>query len=237
MDRLQKVIAAYGYCSRRQAEKLILDNKVYVNGNLCNSLGQKVSLEDKIIVEGQLLKKTNYVYYCLNKPLGYISTAKDEFERPKITDLVPKQIRVFPVGRLDANTSGVILLTNDGDLCNKLIHPKATIEKVYQAKVLGIVTPTEITRLETGIDIGNYVTRPAKVALLKVDKKANYSVLKITITEGKNRQVRKMMAKIYHPVKELKRLSFANIEVGNLPIGKYRKLSIKEIMMLKDMTK
>lgn len=238
MERISKVIANSGYISRRGADKLIEEGRVLINGEVA-TLGQKVDGNDSITIDGKLITKStgNYEYYILNKPRGVISTSSDEKGRKTIVDLIDTKTRIYPVGRLDYDTTGAILLTNDGELTNKLIHPKNNIDKIYLAKVSGIITGTDIHKLEKGIKIDNYKTSPAKVKLKSFDKKSNTSMVLLTIHEGHNHQVKKMFEVIGFDVIKLTRISFAGIDVKNLKSGEYRKLTLKEVQKLYSLTK
>ncbi len=238
MERISKVIANSGYISRRGADKLIADGKVLVNSKVA-TLGQKVDNNDIITIEGKVIEKNsgNYEYYLLNKPRGVVSTSSDEKGRKTIVDLINTKTRIYPVGRLDYDTTGAILLTNDGELTNKLIHPKNKIDKVYLAKVSGIITGNDIHKLEKGLKIDNYKTSPAKVKLKSFDKKTNTSMVLLTIHEGHNHQVKKMFEVIGFDVVKLTRLSFAGIDVKSLKSGEYRKLTLKEVQKLYSLVK
>lgn len=238
MERLSKIIANSGYTSRRNADKLISDGKVLVNGNIAK-LGDKVESSVIITIDGKIIEKNtgNYEYYLLNKPRGVISTNSDEKGRKTITSLIETKTRIYPVGRLDYDTTGAIILTNDGNLTNKLLHPSKQIDKVYLAKVKGIITGFEINKLKNGIKIDNYVTSPAKVKLKSFDKKTNTSMVLLTIHEGHNHEVKKMFESIGYDVIKLTRLSFAGIDVKNLKSGEYRKLTLKEVQKLYSMVK
>jgi 23S rRNA pseudouridine2605 synthase len=232
MERLQKVIANMGYTSRRKAEELIKDKKVKVNGKIIDTLGYKVEESDKIEVEGILLEKERKVYYLLNKPRGVITSSKDEKSRKTVVDLIDTDIRIYPVGRLDYDTTGAIILTNDGDLTNYLTHPKNEIEKVYVAKINGLLTGNDLRRLKNGIEIDNYVTSPAKVKVKKIDKDRTSSIVQITIHEGKNHEIKKMFEALGHEVLKLKRERIAFLTVDDLKSGEYRILSHNEIKKL-----
>lgn len=233
MERLQKVIANLGYCSRRHAEELIKEGKVLVNGQVITELGTKVKSSDSISVEGNILDNNkNYEYYLLNKPRGVVTTTNDEFGRKTVLDLVISSNRIYPVGRLDYDTTGVLLLTNDGNLANKLMHPSSNIEKTYIAKIEGVMNPTSIMKLKKGVVIDGYKTRPAKVKVKSIDKKMNKSIVQITITEGKNHQVKNMFEAVGHKVLKLKREKYAIFDVKDLKIGEYRKLTFKEVAIL-----
>ena len=230
-ERLQKYLANAGIASRRKAEELITSGKVSVNGKVVTELGTKINPKvDKVVYNGKEVKeRDNYIYILLNKPIGYVTTAKDQFGRDSIMDLVKVKERVVPVGRLDMYTSGAILLTNDGDFVYKVTHPKHEIEKTYTVTIKGIVTNDEIEKLRKGIRIEDYITKEAKVKILKIDEEKRKSRLEITIHEGKNRQVRKMCEAVGHKVVALHRSKIAGIGVKDLPLGKWRYLSKEEV--------
>ena len=233
MERLQKVIANLGYCSRRKAEELIKNGQVLVNGQVVNELGVKVKTSDSICVEGNILDNNkNYEYYLLNKPRGVVTTTNDEFGRKTVLDLVISSNRIYPVGRLDYDTTGALLLTNDGNLANKLMHPSSNIEKTYIAKIEGVMNPTSIMKLKKGVVIDGYKTKPAKVRVKSIDKKMNKSIVEITISEGKNHQVKNMFESVGHKVLKLKREKYAIFDVKDLKVGEYRKLTFKEVAVL-----
>ena len=233
MERLQKVIANLGYCSRRKAEELIKNGQVLVNGQVVNELGVKVKTSDSICVEGNILDNNkNYEYYLLNKPRGVVTTTNDEFGRKTVLDLVISSNRIYPVGRLDYDTTGALLLTNDGFLANKLMHPSNGIDKVYIAKIDGILDGNDIRKLKTGVLVDGYKTSKARVKLKKVDKKKNTCLVEITIHEGRNRQVRKMIEAVGKKVLKLKRERYAFFDLKGLKAGEYRRLSNKEIAVL-----
>lgn len=233
MERLQKVIALSGYCSRRKAEELIQKRQVRVNGELITEMGYKVNFTDFIEVEGNPLNNSeDKVYYLLNKPRGIVATTKDEKGRKTVVDLIKTNKRIYPVGRLDYDTTGLILLTNDGELTNYLIHPRNNIEKVYVAKIKGLITKDEIRRLCNGVFIDGKKTSKAKAKILKIDKKTNSSVVQLIIHEGKNHQVKKMFEAIGYEVLKLKRESIAFLTLDGLKSGEYRELSIKEVKKL-----
>ena len=238
MERLQKVIANLGYTSRRKAEELIIEGKVRVNGEIVTSLGTKVKNSDTIEVENTILDNSkNYEYYLLNKPREVISSVKDEHNRKTVVDLIKTTQRIYPIGRLDYDTTGAIVLTNDGYLANKLMHPSSNIEKTYVAKVSGLVTGYEIKQLREGVIIDGKKTSKAKVNLKKYDKKTDKSVVELTIHEGRNHQVKKMFEMIHHDVIKLKREKYANLDLTNLKPGEYRKLTNKEIAILYSLIK
>lgn len=233
MERLQKVIANLGYCSRRKAEELICEGKVSVNGNVVKKLGTKVKTSDTIEVEGNILDNNkNYEYYILNKPRGVITTTHDEHDRKTVVDLIDTNTRIYPVGRLDYDTTGLLLLTNDGVLANKLMHPSSKIDKTYIAKIEGMISPISIKKLRSGVIIDGYKTRPARVKIKSVNKKTNKSIVEITISEGKNHQVKKMFEAVGHHVEKLKREKYAIFDIRDLKVGDYRKLTFKEVSIL-----
>ena len=220
--RLQKYLADAGIAPRRKAEELIKQGKVYVNGKIVNALGTKVTPNvDEIRYEGKKVEiEEKYIYILLNKPIGYVTTVKDQFNRDSVMDLVKIRKRLVPVGRLDMYTSGALILTNDGEFVYKVTHPKHEIEKTYTVTIKGIIKKEEVKNLEIGVDIGEYITKPAKVKILKTDEEKNISRLEITIHEGKNRQVRKMCEAIGHSVLALHRSKIAGIGVKDIPLRK-----------------
>ncbi|MBQ9519480.1 MAG: rRNA pseudouridine synthase [Firmicutes bacterium] len=229
--RLQKYLADAQVASRRKAEEIILSGRVSVNGEVITQLGTKVEEGDTVCLDGKEVRPTEkLVYIMLHKPDGYVTTAKEQFGRPAVLDLVDCGYRIYPVGRLDYDTSGLLLLTNDGDLTYKLTHPKHNVEKTYIAQVEGTPTEEEMKRFREGLEIEDYVTAPAKI---KVLKKATLTTLKIVIHEGKNRQVRKMCDAIGHKVRRLKRVATGRLSLGDLEMGKYRHLTEDEIEYLK----
>ena len=233
MERLQKVIANSGYTSRRKAEELILQGKVEVNGIIIRELGYKVSHTDTIKVENNFLKKQEEKeYYLLYKPKKVITSVKDDLGRKTVIDLIPTQARIYPVGRLDYDTTGILLLTNDGELANILMHPSFQIEKTYIAKVEGILTGEEFQQLKKGINIEGRKLIPKRVKLRLKNKAKNFSKIEITIMEGRNHIVKKAFDAINHPVKELKRETFAFLTLEGMKKGEYRPLTIKEIKKL-----
>lgn len=233
MERIQKVIAQSGYCSRRKAEELISAGKVFVNGEKITEMGVKVNYDDYIVVEGKELNtKEDKVYYLLNKPRGVVTTTSDEKNRKTVLDLIEEEKRIYPVGRLDYDTTGVLLLTNDGELTNLLIHPKNKVEKYYVAKLEGIPTKEELTRLLKGVVIDDHKVKAVKVKLKKLNKKTNVSFVDIVINDGRNHQVKKMFEAIGYEVMKLKREKFAFLTVNGLSTGEYRQLSVKEVKQL-----
>lgn len=232
--RLQKYLADAGIASRRKSEELILAGRISVNGDIVTELGVKVDdKKDKVTFDGNPVSiDSKLVYIMLNKPVGYVTTVKDQFNRPAVVDLLKGvKERVFPVGRLDYDTSGLLLLTNDGDLTFKLTHPKHNVEKTYRAKVFGTPTTIEMSMFRRGLVIEGKKTAPAKISI--VESQTKMCVVDISITEGRNRQVRKMCSAIKHPVSTLKRTAIGEIELGDLSVGKFRYLTDKEVKYLK----
>ena len=232
MDRIAKVIANSGFCSRRKAEELITQGKVTVNGKVVSELGMKVDGNDVVTVSGKTIKREEKEYYLLYKPSGVVTTTSDEKNRKTVIDLIETDKRIYPVGRLDYDTTGVLLLTNDGELTNKLIHPKNMIDKTYIAKVEGILSGSDIKTLENGVEIDGFKTSKSKVKIRKSDKSKNTSIVELTIHEGKNHQVKKMFEAVNHKVLKLKRESFSFLNVKNMNAGEYRKLTVKEVKKL-----
>jgi len=230
LERLQKIISRAGLMSRREAEKFILAGRVTVDGKIIAELGQKFDAEEnKICVDGKELNfDAEKIYILLNKPRAYLSTAKDDRGRRTVLDLVSDiDARIYPVGRLDFDSEGLILLTNDGDLMNKLLHPKFKIAKTYRVKFVGEMTEQKLNQLRAGVELEDGLTAPAEIFLL------NSQTAEITIHEGRNRQVRRMFAAVGLEVKNLRRIKFANLTLKNLPRGKYRNLTPQEINKLK----
>ena len=232
MERLQKIIANSGYCSRRKAEELISLGKVSVNGMVVTNLGTKASYSDQITVSGHNIKIENKEYVLLYKPRGVITSTSDEKGRMTVIDLIDSENRLYPVGRLDYDTSGAILLTNDGNITNLLIHPSSNIEKVYVAKIEGIINKDKLGYLCKGVIIDGKKTAKAKAKIKKIDKKKNTSIVEIVIHEGRNHQVKKMFEAIGYNVIKLKREKFAGLTLNGLKSGEYRHLTIKEVKTL-----
>ena len=232
MERLQKIIANSGYCSRRKAEEFILKNKVMVNGKIVNELGYKASSNDDIIIDGCTITKQDKVYYLLYKPRGYITSTSDDKKRKVVTDLIDTNKRIYPIGRLDYDTTGLLILTNDGNLANYLMHPKNKVDKVYLAKISGFLTGDEIKKLTKGIYIDGVKTSEDKVKVRKKDYKNKNSLVNITIHEGKNHQVKKMFEAVNHEVLKLKREKVAFLDLKGLKYGEYRELNPKEVKQL-----
>lgn len=232
--RLQKYIALSGVASRRKAEEMILQGRVKLNGTIVRDMGVIINtVEDLVAIDNQIIKpQEKKLYILLHKPEGYVTTLSDEFNRPKVIDLLDDiHERVFPVGRLDYDTSGLLLMTNDGDLTYQLTHPKHEVKKTYIARVKGNPEEKTLALLKKGVDIGGYVTAPAQVEKIKSD--GRFTSIKIIIHEGKNRQIRKMFDAVGYPVLHLKRIAMGRIELGNLLKGKWRHLTAEEIRYLK----
>ena len=238
MERLQKVIANSGYCSRRKAEELILEGKVLVNGNVVRELGTKVSHDDEIEVDGLSIKKDhNYEYYLLYKPRGVVTTTNDDKRRKTVVDLIDTTARIYPVGRLDYDTTGVLLLTNDGVFANGLMHPANEIDKVYIAKVEGILSGYDVKRLKSGIMIDGRKTAKCHVKVRSVDKKKNTCIVELVIHEGRNHQVKKMIEAVGKKVIKLKRERFGIFDLSGLKASEYRRLTAKEVHVVYSMIK
>lgn len=232
-ERLQKIISQAGLASRRAAEKIILDGRVQVDGKVIQELGRKFDpLQHKIIVDGRPLQAPeHHVYFLLNKPKGYLSTAKDDRGRRTVLDLIPESgARIYPVGRLDNNTEGLLLLTNDGALMNGLLHPKYEVQKTYVARIAGQPSEAALDKLRQGIQLEDGWTAPAVVQLLQQGD--GESQVSITIHEGRNRQVRRMFAAIHCDVKALKRIAFAGLDLSGVKRGQHRPLTAKEVTAL-----
>lgn len=232
--RLQKYIAMSGLASRRAAETMISDGRVQVNGEKVTEQGIKVEIgADKVAVDGVPLSVTDKKYYImLNKPVGYVTTVKDQFERPTVIDIIKQDIdaRIFPVGRLDYETEGLLLLTNDGDFTYRVTHPKFHMDKTYLAIVKGVLSVNSINKLRHGVKIDGFTTSPAEVEIIDTDE-GRYAV-RITIHEGKNRQVRKMFEAVGCTVTALRREKIGTVELGNLPVGRWRHLTSHEVNYL-----
>ena len=228
-ERLQKFMASCGIASRRKCEELIQLGKVKVNGVIVTELGIKVDCnKDRVEYDGKVIKlEEKKVYIMLNKPEGYITSLKDEKNRKTILDIVKVEERIYPIGRLDYDSSGLLLLTNDGEIYNKIIHPRVEITKKYIAVVKGEFKKNELEKFKQGVDIGGYITAPAKIKVLKFQD--DKSTVEIGIHEGKNRQIRKMCSALNHNVLALKRVSVGEIKLGDLKRGEYRNLTKEEL--------
>lgn len=238
MERLQKVIANSGYCSRRKAEELILAGKVYVDGKKVTELGTKVSGGEVIVVDGVTLQKEiKKVYYLLNKPSGYICSLNDEKGRNVVTDLIETKERIYPVGRLDYDTTGVLILTNDGEFANILMHPSNEVEKVYKATIDSILTTEEIYALKEGIVVDDIKVVPSRVKIRKKNTNKNTQVVEIGIVEGRNHIVKRIFEEMGHKVIKLKREKYAFLGLEEMPVGSYRTLTINEVKKLYNLKK
>lgn len=236
--RLNKFIASSGYCSRRKADELILSGRVSVNYKTVESLGTKVNpVKDVVKIDGEKLKASpsatkNYIYILLNKPSGYITTTSDEKNRPAVVDLVKVKERIYPVGRLDYETEGLLILTNDGDLANKLMHPSHEVKKTYLVKLNKPIEERALNKLASGVNVDGKKTAKANVTVVE---KSEQKQITITIHEGRNRQVRKMLEAIGYFTRKLKRIEYAGLNIGNLKTGEWRYLNAKEVEKLKSL--
>ncbi|MBQ3468654.1 MAG: rRNA pseudouridine synthase [Bacilli bacterium] len=229
MKRLQKVISEAGIASRRKAEDLIVAGKVSVNGKIITELGYKVSGNDIVSVEGKELKKEDKVYFLLNKPRGVVSTTSDEIDRKTVVELIDTDKAIFPVGRLDYDTTGLILLTNDGDFANIITHPSYGLKKTYIAKINGILNKEKVTLLKDGILVDGKKSKALRVKTRRIDKNKNTSIVEIEVAEGRNHIIKKMFNEIGYDVLKLKREKIDIFTVQGLKSGEYRKLTVKEV--------
>lgn len=232
--RINKFMATCGVASRRKCDELIEKGRVKVNANVCKKLGMQINPEqDLVTVDDRPIRLTNnFVYYMLNKPCNVVTTVSDPNGRPTVMDYMPKgKNRIFPIGRLDYNTSGLLLFTNDGDVAQKLLHPSFEFGKTYIVDIKGDIAEAEIKKLQNGVDIGDFVTSPAKVEI--INKTPATTTLKVVIHEGKNRQVRRMFDAVGHKVQKLQRVAVGKIKLGDLPLGKYRELTKEEVAYIK----
>lgn len=234
MERLQKVIASSGYASRRKAEKLILDGKVFVNGEIVKELGTKVKQGDEIVVEGVSLEPAEKEYYLLNKPKGVICSTKDEHNRKTVVELIESNSSIYPVGRLDYDTTGLLILTNDGELANLLMHPNNNVEKKYIANLDKAMAMTDFYKIKSGIMIERVKCLPIRLKIKKNNLEKDYSIIEITIVEGRNHIVKKVFAKLGYNVTKLQRVQYGFLDAKSLIPGHYRKLNNKEVKKLYD---
>lgn len=236
MERLQKRIASSNIASRRKAEEMIAEGRVSVNGVIVTEQGIKVSKHDVVKVDGKLVVEANDVYFLVNKPTGYVSTTKDEKDRKTVVDIVKADYpntRFYPVGRLDFDTAGLLVLTNDGELTQKLTRPEYEVEKEYLARVEGIVFRKVLHKLRAGVTIDDdYFAKPAEAQIVELDKVNKSTLIRIVLTEGRNRQVRKMLDAIGHPVKNLTRVRYDFLSLEGVSRGGYRELTIHEVRKL-----
>ena len=232
MERLQKVIAQAGIASRRKAEELIIEGKVKVNGEVVTELGTKVSEKDEVLVNNRPIAKETKEYYLLNKPRGVVTTTSDDKNRKTVVDLIDTKMRIYPIGRLDYDTTGILLLTNDGEFANAIMHPRNKIDKRYIAKVNGLIGKEQIMKLQKGILVDGKVTEKAQAKIKKYDKKTNTSIVELIIHEGRNHQVKKMFEAIGYTVLKLKREQISFLDLSGLKSGEYRMLNPKEVKKL-----
>lgn len=232
MERLQKILQRAGVASRRKSEELIKQGRVTVNNETITVLGTKAAFDDDIRVDGKRIKIEDMVYYILYKPEGYVTTTKDEFNRLTVMDLLPLDKKLFPVGRLDYNTSGIIIMTNDGEFANSLMHPKFKLEKEYYVKISGLLRKEESKELCRGVDLGDFRTQKSKIFNVKYDEKKENTFLNIVITEGKYHQVKRMFEKYGHRVLKLKRVRYGCCDLKGLNKGEFRPLKIHEMKKL-----
>ena len=237
MERLQKVIANAGICSRRKAEELILNNKVTVNGHTINELGYKVLGDETIKVNNKIIKKENKVYYLINKPKNVLSTTSDDRERKTIVDYIDTDKRIYPVGRLDFDSTGLLILTNDGNFTNQLIHPKYHLPKMYDVTINGLLDINTLKELEQGIVLEDGKTAPCKIKIKHKDEEKKITVFDITLWEGKNRQIRRMFEHYNFKVTKLHRFQFGGLRLGNMNAGSYRKLTSEEVTSLLELSR
>lgn len=231
-ERLQKIIAQSGYTSRRKAEKLILEGKVLVNGKIIRELGTKVKVKDEIIVEGNLIQNELKEYYLLNKPREIISSSHDDLGRTTVVDLIKTDARIFPIGRLDYDTTGLILLTNDGDLTNILTHPSSKVPKTYLAKLDKIITMEDFFAIKKGVKIDGRAVKVTHIKIKKKDEKKNICFVEITITEGRNHIIKRLFESLGYDVLKLTRTHYAFLDLSSLLSGEYRTLTKREVAEL-----
>ncbi len=237
MERLQKIIALSGYASRRKAEELIKAGKVMVNGKVVRELGTKANFSDDILIDGKKIEKEEKEYYIFNKPRGVITSTSDDKGRKVVTDYFETNKRLYPVGRLDYDTTGLLILTNDGELANLIMHPRNEIEKQYIAKLEGIIKGEEINKLKNGVVLDGTKCIPKRVKLREFDKKTNTSIVEIVICEGKNHEVKRLFESVSFNVLKLKRERIGFLTLGKLKSGEYRKLNPKEVKQLYGLVK
>ncbi len=237
MERLQKIIALSGYASRRKAEELIKAGKVMVNGKVVKELGTKANFSDDILIDGKKIEREEKEYYIFNKPRGVITSTSDDKGRKVVTDYFETNKRLYPVGRLDYDTTGLLILTNDGELANLIMHPRNEIEKQYIAKLEGIIKGEEINKLKNGVVLDGTKCIPKRVKLREFDKKTNTSIVEIVICEGKNHEVKRLFESVSFNVLKLKRERIGFLTLGKLKSGEYRKLNPKEVKQLYSLVK
>ncbi len=238
MERLQKIIAQYGYTSRRKAEDLIRKKKVMVNGKIITELGTKVDSNDVISIDGIIINKDiKHEYYILNKPRSVVSTVEDNLGRITVVDLINTDARIYPIGRLDYDTTGLILLTNDGDFANTLMHPKFEIEKTYIAKINKVLDKDEIHKIKNGIEIDNRKVEVKKFKIKNINKEKNTMIIELTIIEGRNHIVKRLFNELNIEVLKLSRIGYGFLDIKDLKSGEYRTLTIKEIKKMYSLAK
>lgn len=235
MVRLQKVIAESGITSRRKAEEMIANGLVKVDGVVIQEMGFQVKKGAKILVNGKPIQRENKVYYILNKPKKYICSNADEHDRPIVTDLIECEERIFPVGRLDYDTTGLLILTNDGDFANEMTHPRFHIPKVYEADIKGILTTEHIKALEKGIELDGKMTLPSKIKITNKDFFKKQTTLDIRISEGRNHQVKNMFEHFGYEVTRLNRKQLGSLTIKDLAVGQSRKLKPFEVVTLREL--
>lgn len=235
MERIQKLISRAGAASRREAERLIKEGRVSLNGRVVTELGIQADETDEIAIDGVAIgKEKAKLYFLLNKPKGYLSTVKDDRGRKTVVDLLAEVHEyIYPIGRLDYDTEGLLLLTNDGELMNGLLHPRYEVKKTYLAKVRGMVTPEKLQKFRSGIELEDGMTAPAEARLVEYNEQGNWSKVKVVIHEGRNRQVRRMFSAVGHDVIALKRIAFGGLTLEGVSRGKYRELTADEVAKLK----
>jgi 23S rRNA pseudouridine2605 synthase len=237
MERLQKVIAHAGFASRRKAEELILKGKVMVNGEIVKELGTKVKSSDDIVINGIKLEAEDKEYYLFNKPRGVITSTSDDKKRKTVMDYFESNKRLYPVGRLDYDTTGALIVTNDGDFANLMMHPSHKIDKVYIAKLEGIIDGYAINRIKDGVEVEGVTIYPTRVKLKKKDLSSKTSMVEIIVHDGKNHEIKKIFETVGFPVEKLKRESFGILNVTNLKSGEYRRITPKEVKDLINIAK
>jgi 23S rRNA pseudouridine2605 synthase len=232
-ERLQKVLALAGHGSRRACEELIVEGRVMVDGKICDKLGTRVdAATQEIRVDGVALPRQKLIYYVLNKPAGVLSTNNDPSGRARVIDLVPGERRLFTVGRLDKESEGLILVTNDGDLANRLAHPRYGVEKIYQVEVAGKPEAEQLRELRQGVHLAEALVRAEAVVIKKTRPQS--TVLEITLREGRNREIRRVLARLGHKVLRLKRIALGPLRLGDMPVGSYRELNHREVVELRE---
>ena len=238
MERLQKVMAQAGIASRRKSEEYITEGRVKVNGIVVTELGTKVSEDDYIEVDDKPIRQERKVYILMNKPRNCVTTVSDDRNRPTVMDYLKDiNVRVYPVGRLDFDTTGALILTNDGKLTNLLTHPSSEVNKTYIATCKGIATDEDLEPLRKGVMLEDGRTSPAKVEILKINEDKNTSIIKIVIHEGRNREVKRMMEYVGYEIIKLNREGIGNLTTKGLYQGQYRRLTKEEVKDLYDLTK